>query len=472
MNIVFYSNFYKKKNSTKRPSGGTAVTCTLKNDCSMLNPQIEIEYASASSNPVAWNYAYIEAFGRYYYITDWQWMEHRKWTAFLSVDALATHKEDIGNSNQYVLRSSEVSNGNVVDDAYTPECRTKNQKIEFASLWQGLDTGAYIVAGRQTKGNPNDMVGSVSYVGFTKNSMSSMVNTVSDQFTKFLSKPIESFTVNPLDFIDGCIFIPLSNTQLGGVVKSNYELQGFESHTNYYSYNGVYRNERTKCFNITEMPSHPDAEKYGVYLNGSKGTDIILFCPPFGVIPLNADLVKNCDALYGNVSTDITNGNCKLDIYGSYNYGTKTDILLESIKANCGCNFSMTSSKFDIGGLIGGAIDTVGGAVSLGMGNPMGAESASAGVGQVLGSFVPKYSTVGGSSGGLADIYGTPFIQYTYKLMSGIDKENVGLPICKELNIGSVGGYLKCATANISTNATPQEVEEIRSYMLGGFYYE
>lgn len=472
MNIVFYSNFYKRKNSTKRPSEGTTVSCTLKNDCSMLNPQIEIEYNSASSNPVAWNYAYIEAFGRYYYVTDWQWMEHRKWTAFLSVDALATHKEDIGASNQYVLRSSEVSNGNVVDEAYYQECRTKNEKHAFQTLWSGLGTGSYIVAGRQTKGVSNDMVGSVSYVGFTKESMKSMIDNVSDQFTKFLSKPIESFTTNPLDFIDGCIFIPLTIEDLGGTVKSNYTLQGFESHSNYYSFNGQYRKEKTKVFEITDMPSHPDAEKYGVYLNGSKGTDIILFCPPFGVIPLNADLVKNCTSIYGNVAVDITNGNCKLDIYGKYNYGTATDILLESIKGNCGCNFSMTDSRFDLGGLIGGAIDTIGGAVSMSAGNAFGAESVSGGIGQIIGSFVPKYSTVGGSSGGLADIYGAPFIQYTYKLMSGIDVNNVGLPICKELNIGAVGGYLKCATANVSTNATPQEVEEIRGFMLGGFFYE
>lgn len=477
MNIVFYSDFYKKKNSTKRPSNGTTVSCTLKNDCSMLNPQIEIEYASASSNPVSWNYAYIDAFGRYYYVTDWQWVENRKWKAFLSVDALATHKEDIGASTQFVLRSSETSNGNIIDDAYFQECRAQNEKHGFKSLWSGLTTGSYIVSGRQTGGNANDMVGSVSYVGFTKDWMKGMIDTVSNQFTNFLNKPISSLTTNPLDFIDGCIFIPLTIEDLGGTVKSNYTLQGFESQQNYYSFNGQYRKEKSKVFEITDMPNHPDAEKYGVYLNGSKGTDITLFCPPFGVIPLNADLVKNCSSIYGNLSVDITNGNCKLDIYGTYGYGTKIDILLESIKSNCGCTFSMTSARIDMGGMLSGALGMVSGFAGTALSDKdlsqvhgiMGmADSAR----QTLESLAPHYSTIGSSAGGLSDIYGVPFIQYTYKRMAGIDVENVGLPICKSLNIEAVGGFLKCATANVSTNATPSEVETIRSYMQGGFYYE
>lgn len=477
MDVIFYSNFYKKKNSTKRPGTGETVACRLKADCSVLSPRLEIEFQSSASNPVGWNYAYIDELGRYYYVADWKWEEHRKWCAYLEVDALATHKEDIGNSTQFVLRSSETSNGNVIDDAYFQECRTQNEKHAFQTLWSGLTTGSYIVSGRQTGGNANDMVGSVSYVGFTKEWMKDMIDTVSNQFTNFLNKPISSLTTNPLDFIDGCIFIPLTIEDLGGTVKSNYTLQGFESHQNYYSFNGQYRKEKTKVFEITDMPLHPDAEKYGVYLNGSKGTDIILFCPPFGVIPLNADLIKDCTSIYGNLAVDITNGNCKLDIYGTYGYGAKIDILLESIKSNCGCTFSMTSARIDMGGVLSGALGMVSGFAGTALSDKdlsqvHGIIGMADSARQTLESLAPHYSTVGSSAGGLSDIYGVPFIQYTYRRMSGIDVDNVGLPICKSLNIGAVGGYLKCATANVSTNATPQEVETIRSYMQGGFYYE
>lgn len=476
MNIVFYSNFYKRKNSTKRPSNGTTVSCTLKNDCSMLNPQIEIEYASATSNPVAWNYAYIDAFGRYYYVTDWQWVEHRKWKAFLSVDSLATHKEDIGASEQFVLRSSNVSNGNVVDYCYFQESRTTTERKSFQTPWAGLSNGSYVVCGNQTDGEPLDYVGSMTYVIFKKGGMQAMVDNITSDWRALLQKAINDYTVNPLDFIQGCIFIPLNpDTDLTTTDKANYKVQKYESKVHYLSVKGAYRFTKHKVFEITSdnLPAHPDADKYGLYLNGNIGTSITLFFPPFGVIPLNADLVRVSIGVYGELSVDITNGNCKLDIYAKNSDPTK-DVLLESVSSNCGCNFSLNASMHSIGNVIGDVVTTSADIVDAGtmLAEFSGVEGMSTNISQKVTGFRPRYSYCGGSAGGLADIYGVPFVQYTYTRMSGIDVANIGLPICKVLNISAVGGYFKCATANVSTNATPQEIEEIRSYMLGGFYYE
>ena len=38
MNIKVWSNFSKRKNSTKQPTGGSTITVTLKDQCSILSP--------------------------------------------------------------------------------------------------------------------------------------------------------------------------------------------------------------------------------------------------------------------------------------------------------------------------------------------------------------------------------------------------------------------------------------------------
>ena len=48
MQVKYWTNFNKRKNSTKRPSGGTEISVSLKNPCSVENPQIEVVGEEAS----------------------------------------------------------------------------------------------------------------------------------------------------------------------------------------------------------------------------------------------------------------------------------------------------------------------------------------------------------------------------------------------------------------------------------------
>ena len=106
MTVTFW-NFSKKSNSTARPSGTAAGTfdVKLKDACGILHPVLEI-YKDASFNPHNWNYAYIASWGRYYYVSDWQWVLGR-WECTLDVDALASYRTEIGNASKYILRSEE-----------------------------------------------------------------------------------------------------------------------------------------------------------------------------------------------------------------------------------------------------------------------------------------------------------------------------------------------------------------------------
>ena len=145
MNVTFYS-FSKRVNSTARPSGGTSYGVTLKEGCSVLRPSIRLIWRSGGS-PAGWNYAYIPDFGRYYWVTNWSYDE-RQWTADLSVDVLASYKNGIGSSSQYVTRSASEYDGDVTDGLY-PAKATPSKATATGSLWSPASTVAnqvYVMA--------------------------------------------------------------------------------------------------------------------------------------------------------------------------------------------------------------------------------------------------------------------------------------------------------------------------------------
>lgn len=122
MKVTLYSGFGKRNNSTKTPTGGTVYTGTLKDNCTILKPIIIFQAAGADdyfpeSYPASYNYAYIDAFERFYFVTEWEWAE-RNWIATLEVDPLATYKGDIGTGTHYVERCSGSFNGRITDTVY------------------------------------------------------------------------------------------------------------------------------------------------------------------------------------------------------------------------------------------------------------------------------------------------------------------------------------------------------------------
>lgn len=87
---------------------GTAVkqaTCIIKEDCDLLNPEIELAYFT---NIEKCNYMYIDTFHRYYYIDN---MTFSKQRVFIKahVDVLKTYTDSVKNSTVIVRRSAEKS---------------------------------------------------------------------------------------------------------------------------------------------------------------------------------------------------------------------------------------------------------------------------------------------------------------------------------------------------------------------------
>ena len=143
--------FQKRHNSTRRPSGGTVpFSGVLREGSSLITPTIGFEFASdASPMSNSWNlhfnYAYIDKFKRYYWITDWAY-EGGLWYATMKVDVLASYRPQILAADAFVAYD-ETTNTDLVDSRLSMlSAKTIEHKVAiFDKLGQNATSGGVVI---------------------------------------------------------------------------------------------------------------------------------------------------------------------------------------------------------------------------------------------------------------------------------------------------------------------------------------
>lgn len=113
MNIILYTTRDDKNVLKKTLTNALTKSGTLKENCDILNPSILFNF-----NPVAYNYAYIADFGRYYYVDKPINEGAALWRVDLSVDVLMSWKDQILSSKCICAKSSNDYNLNLNDPNY------------------------------------------------------------------------------------------------------------------------------------------------------------------------------------------------------------------------------------------------------------------------------------------------------------------------------------------------------------------
>lgn len=99
----------------KSPAAVATVEGTLKEETTIVDPEILIEYSSSLTGA---NYAYIEAFGRYYFINNVESYRNGLWSVKMHADVLMSFSSSILSSPAIVARSSNNFNMMLNDDHY------------------------------------------------------------------------------------------------------------------------------------------------------------------------------------------------------------------------------------------------------------------------------------------------------------------------------------------------------------------
>lgn len=460
MNVNLYT-FSKKINSTARPGGADKTcSCTLKEPCGILNPEIALNLGLTDS-PFSYNYAYISEFDRYYYVKEWTF-QNALWYASLEVDPLASWKDSIGASSCYVLRSSHESDGTILDNTYPANASSTYEEGEGVSPWNtgSLASGSYIVgvAGENT-----------SYYIFTQSELSWFLSQImsDDYLEQIVPGGVDTFPelkaqANPLQFITKIMWLPfVPSGDYVEDIKVGFGMVYAPAHK--MTSSGIYNNEISNI-----IKRHPQAESRGFYLNNAPYSHYSLFFPPWGMITLDPDMIANTSSIKAKFCVDLRTGLGTLRIY----CGDTFEHLLSWTHSQVGIDHQV-SQVINKGF---GSMATIGAGVgmlsNLASGNVAGAISGGvSAIGDYARSKIPSATTIG-SDGGMNSLLGTPAIIYEWKHVVEEDNAHRGRPLCKNKTISTVPGYVQVANAYISISATQSEKNSIISFMEGGFYYE
>lgn len=139
MEIVLYNNASEKNKIGKNLTIVATLTGSIKGESSITHPIILIEY----SDPAAFNYAYIAAFGRYYYVNDVIVVRTGLLRVSLSVDVLESFKTSILTQNVILNKNENDFTMYLPDENLITLVKTKTDIINFPNGL--LNSGEFIL---------------------------------------------------------------------------------------------------------------------------------------------------------------------------------------------------------------------------------------------------------------------------------------------------------------------------------------
>ena len=201
------ANFYsyrKTIDSTARPSGsGTEFDIVLKDAVTITAPVIELSRAA-----IDYNYCYIPAFGRYYFVQSATILTNDIIEYSLSEDVLATWRSSIFAASCYVLRSASDYNLKLVDDTWT-HTTDFSESVNTTQLPGYDQNGCYILTVVNNEDSQTANPASTMYACTLPN----MVAIMSALFDISNYPNIDDVTktyFNPQQYITSCKWYPFS----------------------------------------------------------------------------------------------------------------------------------------------------------------------------------------------------------------------------------------------------------------------
>lgn len=464
MKILLY-NISKDVNSTALPSGeAVELTGNLRVPSSVENPVIEIE-ADALPN---YNYAYIPAFSRYYWINNRGCSTNRLFVLSMTVDPLATFASEIGASTQYVLRAAGEFDGTITDMLYPTKNAWTEYKSEYNSPFNLDIDDCYWCVGIKGSGatnfylfKPNGIDAFFEYLlkpgagGYTEDALGNLSLALDSE---------AAVVVDPLQYISSVTCIPVDvglSFVAGELITIGYVQDKF-------FYNCV-KMDITSAQIATftyAAPGHPDVAR-GTYLNNAPYANYYAYVPGFGKIDLDPSIVAN-NPITMTLRMDYRHGDCLLTISAGdagiiTRLTTSIGIPFEFSQVIAKGTSALTAANM-AGGIVGNILSgNVEGVIG-------GATSA---VKSAIENAIPSANSIG-SNGSFAAIAGTK-VQFVARYARPVaeDNEHRGRPLCAKRKINTLSGYIMTADAHMHPEgATTSEIGAIESAMNGGFYYE
>lgn len=452
MDVTAYTFFNKRKNSTKRPSGGHKRNVVLLDDVSLYSPIFQSEYWDYNDNYCYWA-------NRYYYVTDVVTLRQNLFEVHCEIDPLATWKDNIMATTAFVTFSTSDY------DIGIPDYRLSSDPITITKsastpVFPDLDE-AYVVTYIGTDSCPSVGISEDTLKTLQGKMMSDkFVETCRDWYKKLIktgetdglitSNLVASLIGNTSNTVTSCIYMPKFYGHKGqSIVLAGDFWTGLVGTIPYHSLSETYK------------ISIPWAFPSGDFRNRAQFTTLAIYLPGYGFIALNADNYQGQSEIPVQATLDSFTGEITYLVDGK-------------AKGTCTTGYPVqvgTSQKGNVMGAVSGVAQAVQGAYS---GNVAGA---------IGGGFNAVRSAIGVDPSSVGSMGGSSSFECYKNILvlvmahnTNVDPSTVAGTIGRPLNavrqIGKLSGYVQTADVEVPTTAPDEYKTVINDSLNGGMYIE
>lgn len=526
----FY-NFKKRRNSTKVPPASAGLvlgTICFKHPTDLIEPVIILAVDHGTENPddaklQDCNYALI--LGRYYWITKMISVNLNHWEIHMEVDPMATYRRSIRESNVFAIYTSNLGSDELIDGRLPRRTNGSGTKVSTPLGWKFEGEGTYILSVVNKNGVENFKITSLATLQTLLNAFDTYIEQVKnlvtkpsdpdeesfdkDEPNKSISKNISNFAksvVNSFKYLAEMIFNVGSQTLTVGDVGQNIKCCIWFPFT-VQSYGiakeiviGSFKTGITaealppQSFQELELPTFnaPNVGFEAAWLRRAGYAEWAIHLPFAGTYPLPQDLMYPNRPFKIKYSLNVLTGVCHISVDLVQADGGGARRIIET-QAQLACNVMVGSVVPDLANMISNTISAQTSIGTAGMGiasalagNPMGvlsgiggaSNTAQSGLNIINEAINPTSYTVGGWSGAThvpADALNIEIYCAHYGVSQSPPSgcaESVGTPTFRQVNLGSVNGYVLCNGASVACIGTAREIDAINSYLNSGAFIE
>ena len=427
---------------------------------------------------IGYDYAYIPAFGKYYFLSSPIILTSNQVQYDLEEDYLATHKTAIGSTVAEIIYSSTGYNKNIVDTRMAVRANKAYFNRQTASS-SFSSTGCYIVGIINDEASGKN--GAASYYLMAQSDLKSLIECLAS--TDINAQIEQYFTGDWMQFVASCIWIPVSYSDAttfftGGLITKtrikvgctdmlnagNIEAKGIPITTTLHDFASVSLLIPYKWQDFRDCAPYTSAS---LYLVGIGDSDINI--NDF-YASSNVSIAYRIDCITGDITYKIYNDD---------------GVIVKTVMFNGGVNVVLSNTAIQTGGVLtavgGMGAATVGLGLSAVTGNIAGVVGSgiaamSAGA-SILTSANHRSTSIKGTNQGRSSFADTNFILTLCSLdTEDIDSTNYiakqGRPVGINQAISNHSGYVQCDNASVDIAGDNSERDVINNYLNTGFYYE
>ena len=453
MNVTYYTNFSKRINSTKIPTGGTIVAMKLKYPTSIERPAFIVVSIPTTCTYLKWD-------NRYYYVTGIEYKTATEIIITCELDVLATFKSQILATKAFVEYAQSEYNADILDPRISNTASVLKDHTSDLSLQSVVSgEGTYIVTAI-------GQTGAATRYAMSAADLAALGNFISTGITDSVAEQLSKRFGSPFETILNCIWIPFSLSTSGDTVYlGNVACTGFDAH--------IVNDLITHAIDTTITIPYCHTEKC------RKDTEkIVITLPGYGQTTLDPAEIDYAATLDLHI---------RCDINGNILYSIDTPQKRYIFHGDIGVSIPITRFNTSLRGMILNNLST----------SPAGRNQTAETMGSSdlqrrlygnghifnivsrLKAIGASSSSIGGQGGAVLarDVYRNPTIlvecySYAFAESQANMADRYGRPLFAVRTLSNFTGYVKTNGASVDLPGFEDEKDKVNGFLNGGIFIE